>query len=52
MPHVETSAAADADLEYMDLGAPEALEVPMVDVEIVVNLPDTAAFPTLVEESS
>jgi hypothetical protein len=52
MPHVETSAAADADLEHMDLGASEGLEMPVVDVEIVVNLPDTAAFLMLVEERS
>jgi hypothetical protein len=36
----------------MDLGASEGLEMPVVDVEIVVNLPDTAAFLMLVEERS
>jgi hypothetical protein len=52
MPHVEASAAADADLEHMDLDASKALEVAVVDVEVVVNLPDAAAFLTRVEERS
>jgi hypothetical protein len=43
-PQCETSATIDADLHDMDIAVAKLHEVSMVDIEIMVPLPDSGAF--------
>ena len=49
-PHFEAAAAVDANFKHVGFAPSETAEVSMVDVKIMIPLPNAATLPTVVEE--
>src|SRR5262245_21049538 len=49
-PHVKATAAIDADLKDMDLLTAKAMEMPVIDVEVVLPFPNSGALFSIVKK--
>jgi hypothetical protein len=49
-PHFEAAAAVDANFKHVDFVTSETTEVSMVEVKIMIPLPNAATLPMAVEE--
>jgi hypothetical protein len=49
-PHFEAAAAVDANFKHVDFATSETAEVSMVEVKIVIPLPNAATLPVAIEE--
>jgi hypothetical protein len=51
-PHIQTSATVNPDLQDLNMCVSKFAEVPLVDIEVMIPFPDTAALSSLFEEGA